>query len=85
MKTINDINAEQYKRVEIMAELIGGIWKCKKCHSHIQQTTGYASVHDGPFPGSGSGRVLHYPIPYCPTCEEKPTGAAISDTVDCDD
>lgn len=31
------------------------------------------SIWDGPFPCSGSGRVEVEIVPYCPTCQEKPS------------
>lgn len=72
IRTIHDVRNEQHARVEEMATLKSGSWSCNKCNSEIQQTTGYASVHDGPGNMSGGGTVLHYPVPYCPKCEGKP-------------
>ncbi len=30
------------------------------------------SIHDGSWPGSGSGSVHNEEVPYCPKCEDKP-------------
>ena len=84
MRTLKDVNEEQHARVERMAvfDPAASAWQCRKCESTIQQTTGYASVHDGPGHLSGSGRVLHYPYPYCPKCDGDP--GTPRDTVDTD-
>ncbi len=47
-------------------------YECNDCGSEIAGTTVAHSVWDGPFPGSGSGRVQNETIPYCPKCEDKP-------------
>lgn len=73
MRTIDDVKREMEERAARIANPHPGEgWKCKKCGTWLEQCTGYASVHDGPFPLSGSGRVLHYAYPYCPTCEPNP-------------
>ncbi len=43
------------------------------CGTKIMTATVRHSVHDGPFPLSGSGDVELELVPYCPTCEEKPS------------
>lgn len=84
MRTINDIAVEQQARVQKMARFHDSTkaWLCNECDSEIQQTTGYATVLDGPGHMSGSGKVLHYAYPYCPKCEVKPNTPR--DTVDTD-
>lgn len=72
-RTIDHVFAEMDLRANIIADPTPDGYKCKTCGSILQQTTGYASVHDGPFPLSGSGRVKHYPYPYCPKCEPNPS------------
>ena len=43
---------------------------CNACGSIIQQTTLYATVHDGGFSNcAGHGEVERLALPYCPTCE----------------
>ena len=79
-RTIDDVHREQFDRAQKMATLSDGYWLCNKCEAEIQQTTGYASVHDGPFPMSGSGTVIQYAFPYCPACDGKPSTP--HDTVD---
>ncbi len=43
------------------------------CGTKIMTATVRHSVHDGPSPFSGSGEVDIELVPYCPTCEEKPS------------
>lgn len=51
-----------------------GQYRCRKCNSVIQQTTGYISVHSKLFSNcAGGGSVKHVPLPYCPQCEGAPT------------
>jgi hypothetical protein len=45
---------------------------CTVCGGLIMAAGVCHSIHDGPFPLSGSGRVHHEEIPYCPKCETKP-------------
>lgn len=43
------------------------------CDTKIITVNVHHPVHDGPFPLSGSGEVDIELVPYCPTCEEKPS------------
>lgn len=51
----------------------GEDWNCTVCGSEIQGAEIKHSIHDGPFPLSGSGKVYTEFVPYCPKCEQKPT------------
>ena len=46
--------------------------ECSECESKIISETIAHSIHDGPFPLSGSGKCRYEKIPYCSNCEEKP-------------
>ncbi len=48
------------------------------CGRWIQGVEVYLTVRDGIFPLSGSGETRKTEIPYCPACEEKPTGGHIN-------
>jgi hypothetical protein len=47
-------------------------YACWRCGSEILVKDQAISVHDGPFPLSGSGKVEHRGIPYCPRCDNEP-------------
>jgi hypothetical protein len=53
---------------------------CNDCGSDIMSARVAHPIHDGPFPGSGSGRCHYESVPYCPKCEDEPSfsGAPIS-------
>lgn len=53
-------------------KLENGDFTCTKCGSEILIAEISHSVHDGPFPLSGSGKVHREQMPYCPKCETKP-------------
>ena len=63
-------NSKIYKIIEEDGEIKE--YRCNDCDSEIRATTVAHSIHDGPFPLSGSGRVTNEQVPYCPTCDEKP-------------
>ncbi len=44
-------------------------WKCKTTGAEIVATTVGRSLHDGPFPLSGSGRVVDVLHLHCPACQ----------------
>lgn len=50
------------------------------CGTEILGETVAHPIWDGPFPCSGSGRCSYEQVPYCPTCENKPSfhGTSIS-------
>lgn len=50
-------------------------WKCKTCGGDIMAARVHHPIWDGPFPCSGLGRVHVEEVPYCPTCEEKPSSS----------
>jgi hypothetical protein len=50
-------------------------WECKTCGHAIMAAQVHHPIWDGPFPCSGSGRVHVEEVPYCPTCEEKPSSS----------
>ena len=54
--------------------------ECSECESKIISATVTHSIHDGPFPLSGSGQCKYEKVPYCSNCEEKPnySGAPIN-------
>lgn len=47
-------------------------YKCLNCDSDILVASVAHSIHDGPFPLSGSGKCEYEQVPYCPKCEKKP-------------
>lgn len=47
-------------------------YNCVSCEGVIMSATVAHSIHDGPFPLSGSGRCEYEEVPYCQNCEEKP-------------
>jgi hypothetical protein len=47
-------------------------FKCMDCGSDILVASVAHSIHDGPFPLSGSGKCEYEQVPYCPKCEKKP-------------
>lgn len=55
-------------------------YNCEGCGAGIMAIDVAHPIHDGPFALSGSGRVHRETVPYCPTCEEKPSphGSPIS-------
>lgn len=64
MKRSNN-NAYQYR--ESQEDYV-----CTECGSEIMVGKAAPSIHDGPFPLSGSGKVENEEVPYCPKCEKKP-------------
>jgi hypothetical protein len=78
--SIEESEKEALKREKNYKKNEAGDFICKTCGEEILQTILYHSVWDGPFPMSGSGKVEHSAIPYCPKCEGKPdmTGAPIT-------
>ncbi len=59
-------------------------YECNGCGSEILGVTVAHSIHDGPFPNSGSGKCQYERVPYCPKCEEEPKfhGSAIKKDFD---
>lgn len=57
-----------------------GKYVCNDCGATIMAVHVAHPVHDGPFPGSGSGEVVTEEVGYCPNCEKKPSpyGAPIT-------
>jgi len=57
-----------------------GSWHCNTCGALIMGARVAHPVHDGPFPGAGSGECEYETIGYCPNCEKKPDfhGAPVS-------
>lgn len=50
----------------------GKYW-CRTCDGPVMTVSIAHPIHDGPFPGSGSGQVDYSYEPYCPNCEHKPS------------
>jgi hypothetical protein len=50
-----------------------GEWKHNKCGTVLLGAEVAHAVHDGLFPLSGGGDVEMETVPYCPTCEDKPS------------
>ena len=48
-------------------------YQCTNCESVIVQVTRSHPIWDGPGPCSGGGQCEYESVPYCPTCEEKPS------------
>ncbi|HEY0907900.1 MAG TPA: hypothetical protein VGE35_00965 [Candidatus Paceibacterota bacterium] len=51
-------------------------WVCKKTGADIEVETIGRSLHDGPFPGTGSGRVVQVGHLHCPGCDPNWKGPA---------
>jgi hypothetical protein len=62
----------QAKEKEKNYHLLNGDYICNACGSEILAVTVIFSIHDGPFPMSGSGKTIRQNYPYCPKCETKP-------------
>lgn len=43
------------------------------CGTTLLSVTVAHPIHDGPWPGSGSGRCEYESISYCPRCQQKPS------------
>jgi hypothetical protein len=73
--TVEGFNAAIETYLVAQCEKTDEGYRCKKCGSKIMQTTCYASIHSTEFSEvhTGSGEVKRLPLPYCPTCEGKPT------------
>ena|SRR3989338_2836391 len=56
-------------------------YACHNCDSEITGATIAHPIWDGPFSGSGSGRVHNEAVPYCPQCEDKPNFYGLPITV----
>lgn len=44
-----------------------------KCGTTLLCQVVIHSIHDGPFPLSGSGQVYREEVPYCPACQDQPS------------
>ncbi len=53
-------------------------YECAQCSGEIKGARVVHPIWDGPFPCSGSGKCHYETVPYCPKCEEQPSGAPIS-------
>jgi hypothetical protein len=53
-------------------EVVNGDYICKICGTEILAIVVIFSIHDGPFPLSGSGKTIRQNFPYCPKCETRP-------------
>ena len=51
--------------------------RCDKCFGVKLTKEVYDSIHDDPFPLSGSGKTIRRSVEYCPECEEEPRGGVI--------
>ena len=69
--TINELEKEALEK-EKTYKYIDNTFKCSTCNSDILAVTVIFSIHDGPFPLSGSGKTVRQQFPYCPNCESKP-------------
>lgn len=49
------------------------LWTHTACGTELLSVSIYHPIYDGLFPLSGSGDVHIERVPYCPTCEEKPS------------
>ncbi len=49
----------------------GKTYECGKCGSNISGAQIAHSIHDGPFPNTGSGECEYETVPYCKNCEKK--------------
>lgn len=52
-----------------------GVGFTHSCGTPVLGKQVYLSVHNGPFPLSGLGRVRVETVPYCPFCEDEPQGS----------
>jgi len=53
-------------------------WHCKKCGSVILTHTQIVSLHMKEMPLAGFGETVKREVPYCPTCEKKPSDFGIA-------
>ncbi|MCR4284553.1 MAG: hypothetical protein NUV97_00730 [archaeon] len=52
---------------------------CDKCLGPKTKTSVIDSIHDGPFPLSGSGRTIQREVEYCADCEPTPCGGFLKE------
>ena len=72
--------AEGFARVVLLMDPFESVLlKCEQCGDVKISETVYDSIHDGPFPLSGSGKTIRRDVQYCPTCEKKPVGGFLKE------
>ena len=75
--------AEGFARVVLLQDAFTStLPSCEKCDSAKIPYDVYDSIHDGPFPLSGSGRTRKRRVCYCPECESTPIGDIIKEDPD---
>lgn len=69
---------ERFARtILLMNPLESSLPRCGECMGVKLTKELYDSIHDGPFPLSGSGRTKRRSVEYCPECESEPRGDII--------
>ncbi len=63
----------EYSILEECTRHENGEYTHNACGAKIMTVTVRHSVHDGPSPLSGGGDVDIELVPYCPTCQQKPS------------
>ncbi len=71
---IDDVKKKGHKIWLVLSESEGAEGKgyTHNCGAGIEGAQVAHSIHDGPFPLSGSGNVHYETVPFCPQCEIKP-------------
>ena len=66
---------ESYARVVLLQDPFDSVFPtCEKCNGSKIEKTVMDSIHDGPFPLSGSGKTRGRTVLYCPSCDPEPQG-----------
>ncbi len=69
---------EGFARVILLMNPFESVYNlCEKCGGVRLVETVYDSIHDGPFPLSGSGKTIARDVEYCPKCDPKPRGGIL--------
>jgi hypothetical protein len=72
--------AERFARTVLLENPLESVLnRCEKCVGVKLKKEVYDSIHDGPFPLSGSGRTKRRVVEYCPVCGEEPRGTIIKE------
>jgi len=71
---------ERFARVVLLLDPLESVFpRCDSCKGVKLTETVYDSIHDGPFPLSGSGKTKSRSVEYCPDCDPKPQGGIIKE------
>jgi hypothetical protein len=71
---------EKFARTVLLIDTSESVFpQCEKCNGVKLNKTVYDSIHDGPFPLSGSGKTLRRDVEYCPDCDPEPRGGFLKE------